>query len=509
MPLIRHLRPALPAAAALLLAGCLATTAVPDRKLSESPEVLARIEQARSAPVLRGRAISGGPLMQELPQVEDPAIQREVDRILARVASVREVSHVQRPQAIVLASTGYHAEVNLEGQIAVSLGLLAKAGTEDEIAFVLGHELSHRLLGHLSERRASLLRSRQAVSLGSSAAIYAVGFSAQRPGGASPTVAQASTVSILTAVPALHALSVEVADSGYARGQEVEADRLGFDLLVRAGYSPGAVGSVFTHLEQDEQAREARLANLRGAMTNVGTVAARIGVGQIRTQYGDLGELFGGAAGTALGAVMERALQPVAQSYDPLPARRSAHDAYEEKHFNDVDVPTRPNPFRAGRLGAAVTERMEVLRRLDEAEGLMRAGRLDEAARLLDTPAMRRYGGARLHVAQATLALARGDDAGAARAIEAARRAPDATAMTYISLAAMQEKRGSLPGALAMLREGEQRFGAPEPFLPHRARIQRAMNDETGLRQTLAQCSATGIGALDRACADAARPRTG
>jgi hypothetical protein len=91
--------------------------------------------------------------------------------------------------------------------------------------------------------------------------------------------------------------------------------------------------------------------------------------------------------------------------------------------------------------------------------------------------------------------------------MEAARQAPDATAMTFITLAAMHEQRGDLPSALALLQEGERRFGAAEPFLPHRARVLRAMNREAELRQTLAQCSEAGIGDLDRACADAARPQ--
>ncbi|HDO1131182.1 TPA: M48 family metallopeptidase [Aeromonas salmonicida] len=104
------------------------------------------------------------------------------------------------------------------GKIGVYSGLLKVAKNQDQLATVIGHELTHVLAQHSNER---LSRS-QLTGLGLAAADIAMGSSEYR----------GATMTEL-------GLGVEVGVMlPYGREQESEADRLGLDLMARAGFNP-------------------------------------------------------------------------------------------------------------------------------------------------------------------------------------------------------------------------------------------------------------------------------
>ena len=97
----------------------------------------------------------------------------------------------------------------------VTTGLMRILNTEEEIAGVLGHEIGHVRLGHYSK--------------GVSRAVgWAIaGNLLGRIGGWGGVAAQAAGQ-----------IGANLAESGFSRGQEVEADDYGTELLKRAGYDP-------------------------------------------------------------------------------------------------------------------------------------------------------------------------------------------------------------------------------------------------------------------------------
>lgn len=104
------------------------------------------------------------------------------------------------------------------GKIGVYSGLLKVARDQDQLATVIGHELTHVLAQHSNER---LSRS-QLAGIGLAAADIALGSSEYR----------ATTMAAL-------GLGVEVGVMlPYGRTQESEADRLGLELMARAGFDP-------------------------------------------------------------------------------------------------------------------------------------------------------------------------------------------------------------------------------------------------------------------------------
>ncbi len=97
----------------------------------------------------------------------------------------------------------------------VTAGLMKILNSEEEVAGVLGHEIGHVRLGHY----------KKGVSRNVGWAL--LGAALGRISGTAGTVAQAAG-----------SVGMNLAESGFSRGQEVEADDYGVTLLKKAGYDP-------------------------------------------------------------------------------------------------------------------------------------------------------------------------------------------------------------------------------------------------------------------------------
>jgi predicted Zn-dependent protease len=109
------------------------------------------------------------------------------------------------------------------GHIGVYTGLLKVATTQDELAAVLGHEVSHVLAHHSAERYSQQM----AANLGSSIVGAVTGIDPNLIGGAAGIV-------LLK----------------FSRTQESEADLLGLDLMSRAGFDPHGAIALWQNMER-------------------------------------------------------------------------------------------------------------------------------------------------------------------------------------------------------------------------------------------------------------------
>ncbi|MBI4341515.1 MAG: M48 family metalloprotease [Candidatus Omnitrophica bacterium] len=154
-----------------------------------------------------------------------------VQEIVNRLSRVTERPQL-RYRAWVYQDRGPNAAALADGRIYVSTGLLAylqsRGSRTDELAFILAHELGHTVAQHLVKRYQYL--QRQQVIMG----LLAAGASAIARE-ASRSVQQAGQV-------ALDAASVlaDVSNSGFSQEQELEADQLGIQYVMRAGFAPRA-----------------------------------------------------------------------------------------------------------------------------------------------------------------------------------------------------------------------------------------------------------------------------
>lgn len=156
----------------------------------------------------------------------DQRLQAYIDRIGNRMAA--QTGRNGPWTFTVLDSDVVNAFALPGGYVYVTRGLLALAKDEAEVAGVLGHEIAHVVARHSRERQtgqtiAGLLAAGIGIVLGS------------------PELAQLANVGGTALL------------AKYSRGQESEADRLGIDYLVRAGYDPFAMATFLETMRRSSQ----------------------------------------------------------------------------------------------------------------------------------------------------------------------------------------------------------------------------------------------------------------
>jgi len=109
--------------------------------------------------------------------------------------------------------------------LAFNLALIADVRNRDELAFVMGHEASHHISGHLDRQRSNAMAG--AVLLGGLAAIT----------GAGQGAVQSATD-----------IGAGLGARTYSKDYELEADALGTVITKRAGYDPVRGAAFFTQI---------------------------------------------------------------------------------------------------------------------------------------------------------------------------------------------------------------------------------------------------------------------
>jgi predicted Zn-dependent protease len=159
--------------------------------------------------------------------------KRVADRVAPHAERACRRSNTKRCDFTVLVDNRYPDVVNAyqtqdrSGKpfIVFSTGLLNTAQNQDELAFVLGHELAHHLAGHISRQTAS---SQIGAVLGGGLAILL--------GGSGDTVDAVSRV------------GATVGARAYSKSHELEADKLGTLIAMDAGYDPVRGAAFFTRI---------------------------------------------------------------------------------------------------------------------------------------------------------------------------------------------------------------------------------------------------------------------
>ncbi len=219
------MRPILTLTAVLFLGACV----VPQTTVTGGP-VATLDKQASGGPVAAVRPSSG--LTPQQAVATFVSVVERVEPLAERFCRERAARGTNCDLQIVVDSRpqsppNAFQTVDARGRpvVGFTLALIADARNADEIAFVLGHEASHHIRGHIPKREESAL-----------AGALVAGVLAQASG------ADAA------AVRAAQDAGAQVGARTYSRDFELEADALGAEIAFAAGYDPVRGSGFFDRL---------------------------------------------------------------------------------------------------------------------------------------------------------------------------------------------------------------------------------------------------------------------
>lgn len=163
--------------------------------------------------------------------IRDKALQDYVTGIACRLAG----DHCPDIRVYLVQTPFFNASMAPNGMMQVWSGLLLRVSNEAQLAAIIGHEIAHYMMRH------SLERMRDAKSRSAFGQFFGVLLSAAGAGGAG-SVAQLALLAGMLA---------------YSRDHEREADRIGLELMVRAGYAPLEASKVWGQLLEELKAGSA------------------------------------------------------------------------------------------------------------------------------------------------------------------------------------------------------------------------------------------------------------
>jgi predicted Zn-dependent protease len=200
-----------------VLLGCLAAAFV--AACSQSPLGRSQFLLVSDAQVNQAGAASFREMQAKIPQSRDTRQVAYVNCVSAAI--INEIPRLQTPgrlrvpagwEIALFDSKDINAFALPGGKVGVYTGLLRVATTQDQLAAVVGHEVTHVLAGHSAERYSQTVTS----ELGGAVVQVATGIDGQLLGLASQA---------FFLLP-------------FSRAHETEADLLGLDLMATAGFDP-------------------------------------------------------------------------------------------------------------------------------------------------------------------------------------------------------------------------------------------------------------------------------
>ncbi|MGE4293518.1 MAG: M48 family metalloprotease [Desulfovibrio sp.] len=172
-------------------------------------------------------------ILQMMPLVEDPSIVNYVKSVVDRVVGAMPPQPF-RVTTTVINNGSMNAFAVPGGYVYVLTGLLLNLQTEDELAAVICHEMAHVSQRHVAKR----MEDMELASIGSYVGLIAGAFLGAGGGENSHQLGKALMVTSQAGAAAAFLV--------YTKANEVEADHVGMNYLIKAGYNPQAMRETFT-----------------------------------------------------------------------------------------------------------------------------------------------------------------------------------------------------------------------------------------------------------------------
>jgi predicted Zn-dependent protease len=459
---------------------------------------------------LQGRPLALG-IMRSRAQgfVPSPQLHDYVKGVLVRLLANVRLPASFKPEVRVLAAPEFAGECTPDGTLIVSVGLLEQIENEDELAFVIGHEVAHAIYRHEAK---NWTKKSQYYAVVSGTAKDALAQSAYTVASMTPYLGAA-----LSLARHLEKLSDNVLMPQMERGQEDAADALGFDLMVKAGYDPEAALAVMDKLaeQEAEAARAAAEAKAAQKTTERANTMSGFNVGMqvlgVVMSGGTNALAWANLAVYAFGAAVDNMAED-ATSHHPAKEREDLLSAYAYREYRGVPLAsTTPLPWGAdskspmkpqltGLLAHYTSAENAAAYVADNTQGTASATQLYIATSTAAPTADHAY---TEFVAAEYYQLGK-QPALSEAALIRATHGTEPSWEVYARLADVYIAHGNYAKAQALMDEAVRRFENSPVLLPKRIEILRGAGREADAKALVPQCGNYGIDELTDICRRAA-----
>ncbi|SDG93665.1 M48 family metallopeptidase [Roseospirillum parvum] len=436
--------------------------------------------------------------------VREPRLEAYMNGILKRLVAASPRPDCQA-RAFVLPNNDFTTVATKGGGILIPLGLLREFKSEDEIAAVLGHELSHILYGHHDSD--SFLETQDDLAKGLNALNGATMLLGQMAG--SDVVS--SLNSTTQAARAVYLVSETVVGPAWTRDQEDQADFLGTDLMTKAGYNPTGMSRVMDVLIAYEKLIEER-AEAQSVLDDPANQEALSNSVMKLAEGGATGSMSTGDAIEAAAGLIQVGAAWISTS-DTAREHRSAEERKEQvseyiRQFHRDDRRRRftEDAWKAIHGGGVTGTVLAHYEAASQARKQIYAGEVDPALAAARTSVGSPTENApypRLAFFEVRKMQGRRDKA--RQNLELAMRDPEVPWSVYRNMAELELEQGRTDRAVATLDKARQVYGDPVTIVPYAITVHRRSGQADQVGKLLRRCEQDGTRAMFQACLTSAQ----
>lgn len=378
------------------------------------------------------------------------------------------------------------------GNLFVPLGMIDNVESEDEIAAMLGHEMSHVLLRH-HDRLAAF--QQQKALMGNVATTLVVAavvrgtqversadtlkFISKDPLGTQKTIGDTLLYTSLA-----NSFSDNIWSTAWGRSQEDQADLLGTDLMIRAGYAPRASSVSLQRLNDFQGQQKPLLASfLKERQSAMQASLQQFNVKQFNQE---LNTLLNQGVNTAIASTSEyfkrSHMSPLQRDED---LRQYLQREYREQSRARVDRRSWPQVRDAVAVRQALQGYKDAYAALAALEQKQHREAAEFIKRALASPVANQPGVRRAAI---NLHLARGDGRAAAAELAAIQDWSLAGPSVYDLMIGYHLKQRDPKAALAMIEQAERNLGSEELFIAEKLLANQQLEADAQVEQVMRKC---------------------
>lgn len=407
------------------------------------------------------------------------AYQDYANAIYSRLKDLSGVTNV--PGSVYLMATSeLDATSSADGNVFLSMAWVNTITSEDELAALLAHELSHVLLHHHDSTIISNAQKKLQFAFATGAGLMNSLDKLGQSGGASLTPGQ---VKALKRMQVLVGLTDKVMLPAWTRSQEADADRMAADLLHKAGYSAAGMTDFLNDISSWDQKQaerrkqvEAQIQEQMQALTSSGSLDGALKLG--------------------LDEAAKGFMESLSSKHESGEKRLEDLTAYREKHYPEWPrTQIRKDAYSQIMNDRTVKPIRDVYQAAFSAMAHIDRGRHDDAYKLLAPVTRQGMPGAahampQFQLYRAMEELGRKD---ARTQLARSYHAAEPAWTPYAEAIRIEAKQGNRTTALQIVQEARKRFKDAPALTPRLVGVYAELGFDRELQQEMITCNATHV----------------